>query len=337
MFAAANRQLSPLDVPTLAFVAVCIAALLGLLLIFAWVQQRNMRALAWWGSAYLIGASSIALWGAPAPLFAIAAGIAAGAHFPRLWHGLERRAVVPWAATCCRWPLSPAPSCGWSCANCRCCRKAAMRASRSAPWWSRPTPSSSLSNCGASGANRFIRARPRWSCRCVHAAIFLMPLGMQVFLPRIYAAEWLAVFTLETMLYAVGTAFIVLLMVKDNDVDVYRNAASTDHLTGLLNRRAFLETALNLCARRGERGEPVTMLMLDLDHFKSINDRFGHAVGDEVLRMFAQVARSSMRAQRHRRPAWRRGVRRHRGGAHGICRPHRRAPARRVSRRPASR
>ena len=43
-------------------------ALLGLFLISAWLQQRDVRALAWWGSAYLIGASSIALWGAPAPL-----------------------------------------------------------------------------------------------------------------------------------------------------------------------------------------------------------------------------------------------------------------------------
>ena len=62
MFAAASLQSSSLDVPTLAFVAVCIAGFLGLFLIFAWLQQRNVRALAWWGSAYLIGASSIALW-----------------------------------------------------------------------------------------------------------------------------------------------------------------------------------------------------------------------------------------------------------------------------------
>ena len=65
MFAAGRPQLWSLDLPTLAFVAVCIAALLGVLLLVAWVQQRNVRALAWWGSAYLIGASSIALWGAP--------------------------------------------------------------------------------------------------------------------------------------------------------------------------------------------------------------------------------------------------------------------------------
>ncbi|HZL61264.1 MAG TPA: GGDEF domain-containing protein, partial [Pseudolabrys sp.] len=82
---------------------------------------------------------------------------------------------------------------------------------------------------------------------------------------------------------------------KDNDVDLYRSAAFTDPLTGLLNRRAFLENALSLCARQGERGQPVTMLMLDLDHFKSINDRFGHAIGDEVLRVFANAARSNMR------------------------------------------
>ena len=84
-------------------------------------------------------------------------------------------------------------------------------------------------------------------------------------------------------------------MVKENDVDVYRSAASIDHLTGLLNRRAFLDSALSLCARHGALGQPVTMLMLDLDHFKSINDRFGHAIGDEVLRVFATGARSSMR------------------------------------------
>ena len=83
---------------------------------------------------------------------------------------------------------------------------------------------------------------------CLHAAIFLMPLGMRAFLPEVFAAGWLTVFALETIIYAVGTAFIVLLMVKDHHVHVYRSAATTDHLTGLLNRRAFLE-ARAACAR----------------------------------------------------------------------------------------
>jgi diguanylate cyclase (GGDEF)-like protein len=85
-------------------------------------------------------------------------------------------------------------------------------------------------------------------------------------------------------------------MVKDRHVDVYRHAASTDPLTGLMNRRAFSEHALALCAQRSLRGKPVTVMMFDLDHFKSINDRFGHATGDAVLKVFAQVARNSTRA-----------------------------------------
>ena len=130
---------------------------------------------------------------------------------------------------------------------------------------------------------------------CLHAGIFLVPLAMHAFLPAGHNAAWLTVFTLETILYAVGTAFIVMLMVKDHHVHVYRTAACTDHLTGLLNRRAFMDNALTLCAQQARRGEPVAMLMFDLDYFKSINDRFGHAVGDYVLRVFGQVVRASTR------------------------------------------
>jgi diguanylate cyclase (GGDEF)-like protein len=130
----------------------------------------------------------------------------------------------------------------------------------------------------------------------LHAAIFLMPIGMRAFLPATLSSGWATVFALEAIIYGVGTAFIVMLMVKDHHVHFYRHAATIDPLTGLLNRRAFMESARNLCAARSRRNEPVTLMMFDLDHFKSVNDTFGHAVGDDVLRVFAQVAGSSMRA-----------------------------------------
>jgi diguanylate cyclase (GGDEF)-like protein len=294
MFAAVKPQLSPLDIPTLAFVAVCIAALLGLLLVFAWLQQRNVRALAWWGSAYLIGASSIALWAAPTPLFEIPKEFAQALTFlacGMIWNGVRLfhgRPLLPTAAfagsfvwiVLCQLPAFAEGS------NERIALGAVVVATYTffIAYELRRERRKSLQSRIAAVL-----------VPCVHAAIFLMPLAMQALLPVAYAASWLNVFTLETMLYAVGTAFIVLLMVKDNDVDLYRSEASTDPLTGLLNRRAFLESALSMCARQGERGQPVTMLMLDLDHFKSINDRFGHAIGDEVLRVFANVARSNMR------------------------------------------
>jgi diguanylate cyclase (GGDEF)-like protein len=112
----------------------------------------------------------------------------------------------------------------------------------------------------------------------------------------LFANNWLTVFALESIIYAVGTGFVMLLMVKDHHVHIYRKAATVDSLTGLLNRGAFMESAIKMCDIYRKRGKPVTLMMFDLDHFKSINDRFGHATGDSVLRVFATVARSSMRA-----------------------------------------
>jgi diguanylate cyclase (GGDEF)-like protein len=291
---AGKTPLLPLDVPTVAFVAVCIAALLGVLLIVAWAQQRNVRALAWWGSAYLIGASSIALWAAPAPLIRLPPELPQALTFlacgmvwngVRLFHGRPLLPVGAFAGAfawliLCRLPMLPQDG------NAHIVLGSMVVATYTffiAFELRRERRKSLYSRIAAIGVPS------------VHAAMFLMPLGIQAFLSADYSGGWLAMFAVETMLYAVGTAFMVLLMVKENDIDLYRNAALTDALTGLLNRRAFMDNALGLCKRRGERNEPVTLLMLDLDHFKSINDRFGHAIGDEALRVFANVARASMR------------------------------------------
>ena len=61
MFAPAAKATIALDLPTLVAVATCVTALLGLFLLFVWMQDR-VRALAWWGAAYLIGGLSIAIW-----------------------------------------------------------------------------------------------------------------------------------------------------------------------------------------------------------------------------------------------------------------------------------
>ena len=74
-----------------------------------------------------------------------------------------------------------------------------------------------------------------------------------------------------------------------------RHKARHDSLTGLLNRRA-IEEAIGAQMQRGRRsGEPHSLLMLDLDHFKSINDRLGHAAGDLVLQHVATVLQANVR------------------------------------------
>lgn len=71
--------------------------------------------------------------------------------------------------------------------------------------------------------------------------------------------------------------------------------AATDLLTGLLNRRAFEQRIQESLALIKRGAPPTALVMIDLDHFKRINDAFGHPVGDEVLKRFAQILRSVMR------------------------------------------
>jgi diguanylate cyclase (GGDEF)-like protein/PAS domain S-box-containing protein len=71
--------------------------------------------------------------------------------------------------------------------------------------------------------------------------------------------------------------------------------ARTDALTGVTNRRHFLELAEVECARARRYRRPLSILMLDVDHFKQVNDRHGHLVGDEVLRLVAARLAQHMR------------------------------------------
>jgi diguanylate cyclase (GGDEF)-like protein/PAS domain S-box-containing protein len=72
-----------------------------------------------------------------------------------------------------------------------------------------------------------------------------------------------------------------------------RQLAETDYLTGLLNRRAFLERAPSVIAQQSVSGHCVAVF--DLDHFKSINDRYGHQTGDRALDVFAALLRQVVR------------------------------------------
>nr|WP_236013039.1 GGDEF domain-containing protein [Methylobacterium ajmalii] len=71
--------------------------------------------------------------------------------------------------------------------------------------------------------------------------------------------------------------------------------ARHDHLTGVLRRGAFFERAGVILADLAAAGRPAAVLMIDIDHFKQINDRFGHAQGDRVLAAVAAGLQASLR------------------------------------------
>jgi diguanylate cyclase (GGDEF)-like protein len=288
-----------LDVGTLFVIAICVTLLLGVVLLIAWLQER-IPALAWWGAAYLIGGFSGTLWrysarfASPVPvdianiLLFVAVGMIWGA--ARLFHGRPIRWGVQllgagvWLTACFF------PAFEHSAAS-RIVLSSLIVASYTfliaAELWHERRKS-------------LIRRWPASFVPMLHGAIFLFPVVLAALSPTGDSvrglAGWVAVFAIEILLYVIGAAFLVLILAKDRTVRYYKLAATTDPLTGILNRRGFFEAAGEVMQSNRGSMEPVSVLAFDLDRFKSINDRFGHNGGDAVLQMFATVVRKTMRA-----------------------------------------
>ncbi len=75
----------------------------------------------------------------------------------------------------------------------------------------------------------------------------------------------------------------------------YKQLSFIDPLTGLLNRRAFMSDAERTLELIREKGQPASVILLDIDHFKTVNDTYGHAIGDEVLVRFSRCISSFLR------------------------------------------
>ncbi|PZP03554.1 MAG: GGDEF domain-containing protein [Pseudomonas protegens] len=93
----------------------------------------------------------------------------------------------------------------------------------------------------------------------------------------------------ESMLYVIGIAYVTLCMVKERVELRFKAAAFCDALTGIGNRRAFMVNGERMLIECQRRGSPMALLLCDLDHFKRLNDAYGHQTGDQVLVAFSQV------------------------------------------------
>lgn len=82
----------------------------------------------------------------------------------------------------------------------------------------------------------------------------------------------------------------------EREADKARELAETDALTGLANRRCVMRELDRLILAMRSAGQPLTMMTFDIDHFKRVNDTFGHIVGDQVLQRVAQIALHEIRS-----------------------------------------
>ena len=290
-----------LDVKTLFMVTIYVEAILGLLLLFVWVQNTAIRAVAWWGFAHLIRAASIVLFGmygsapdlisidlANALLFSSFAVTWTGA---RLFDGRPAEPVylvtgaVLWLLIC-RLPVL---------ADAIEVRSLIATGIITSYTWLT--------------AYEFWRGRSealvsRWPAIFMlfaHGSLFLLRTPLIALLPssvanRVSGSVWLTVLSFEALLFTISIAFILLAMAKERTELRHRTAAMVDPLTGIANRRSFMQDAAHLAKRHVANPRPTAVLLIDLDHFKTINDRFGHALGDRTLEIFALTARHSVRS-----------------------------------------
>jgi GGDEF domain-containing protein len=269
------------DTSTLYLFATMVAGMLGAMLMF-FGRQEKAPALQWWGSAYLLGGASIAIstvggagLGEPLSLALNAVGFAACGmvwNAARVFHGrkpnvagLVLGAAVYVGAGLALPPGEPAPRLTVGAAII-----AVYAAFTAAELWS--------------DRRRAVQQRwPAFAVPVLHGCVLMLPILIGNFLrPRDQAFSnsiWVTVFAVELVLYAIGTVFVIFMLVSDRAVAAHKTAASTDPLTGMFNRRGFSEACARVIEREARAGRAVTVMIFDIDHFKSINDRFGHPAG----------------------------------------------------------
>ena len=290
-----------LDVNTLFMVTIYVEAILGLLLLFAWAQNMAIRAVCWWGFAHMIRAASVVLFGmygtAPDLITIDLANALLFTAFAVTWTGarvFDGRPVEPvyLVTGAVLWLLI--------------CRL---------PVLSNAIDLRALIASGIITAYTWLTAYEFWRGRSEQLvsrwpAIFMLFASGALFLLRtplvkllpwtpgntdLFGSVWLTVLSFEALLFTISIAFILLAMAKERTELRHRTAAMVDPLTGIANRRAFLADAGALAKRYSGNPKPSSMLLIDLDNFKSINDTFGHALGDRVLEIFTASTREALR------------------------------------------
>ena len=286
-----------LDISTLYLVSTMMAAMLGGMLLF-FGKQEGIPALKWWGTAYLLGAASVALWTLAGdvlgPLLSLAVNavgfVACGMvwNASRVFHG--RRPNLPGLVLGAIAWIVAAMTLAPEAAELRMTIGAGIVAVYAAL---------TASELWSERRRTLQRRWPAIVVPVLHGLVLMLPIVLGDFLRPQDAAFngsiWLKVFSVELVLYAVGTVFVIFMLVSERAVTVHKTAASMDPLTGMFNRRGFSEASARLIEREAHAGRPVTVLIFDIDHFKSINDRFGHPAGDEILKLFSAIVINTLR------------------------------------------
>ncbi|MBS7699408.1 MULTISPECIES: GGDEF domain-containing protein [unclassified Chelatococcus] len=289
-----------LDVRTLFVVVVFITIVAGAWLSFSALQHRDRRPLALWGGCYFLVGFGVAVL-ATHELMPDAVRIIIGNSLILLGYGAAWQGARAFDGRPMQWTGFSLGTVIWlgACLIPTFLETLALRV---------------MLVSGVVAAYSFATAMELWRGRgelasrvpgvvllCVHAAIFIiraidapnLPLPDSGFLT---AWNWNMVLAFETLIFMLGMAFIATAIMKEKLSFEHRREALVDPLTEALNRRGFELRGLQVLRRHAAAHEPIAVIAFDLDHFKSVNDTFGHAMGDAVLVQFSQIASRHLRS-----------------------------------------
>jgi diguanylate cyclase (GGDEF)-like protein len=291
-----------IDFATLFFVTLFLSTVAGLLLLFAWLQNRNVAALGLWGTAYLMNTAALALLDARGSIPNVLSIDIAQA----IWlsaHGLMWTAARNFEGRRTPLALTLGGAGIWLIA----CQFDAFHSSLAARIVLSTT---TIGTYLMLAAFELWRARDRelmsrWPAiilLMVHGSMFLIRAPLVNMLPYPAGAlppspHWLPIGMFELMLHIVCMAVLLVAMAKERAELYQRQNSLVDPLTGVANRRAFFDRGDAILRRAREEGRVTALLLFDLDRFKQVNDTFGHQVGDHVLLRFCEIAQSALRPQ----------------------------------------
>lgn len=289
-----------LDIATLFAVTVFSMALGGLLLLFAWLQARSTTALAWWGAAFLVIAPATALFGARG-IISDAWSIQAANALMMLGYGLLWTGARVFEG---RRPVLPAIIAGALVWLAACQFDAFMQSTTARIALASVLVSTYtfafISELWRGRHDRLLSRWPVIAIAAIHVILFpvrapyLMTVPFPLESPS-FATQTSSLFIFAPLLYSFALVFLLMALTKERAESLQRHVATIDLLTGIPNRRGFGERAARLLARSRKEHQALTLLLFDLDRFKTINDRFGHRAGDAVLVLFSRSAMQSLR------------------------------------------
>lgn len=143
-----------------------------------------------------------------------------------------------------------------------------------------------------------------WSVAMISAAVCALRAGVylhdaSIAQPLLEPTAWNIVFLTLGMLIMPCLSLGTIMIIHDRMLADREQELNTDFLTGLMSRKAWWMQAERYCAQALRTRRPLTLLLLDIDHFKRINDLHGHAAGDAVLRHFGLLATATLRTGDH--------------------------------------